>query len=274
MDIARSSLVALVVIAAACARPQDARIEVVVSDALLTPEMKVELMADGTPARFLRWQESSGVKDRVYEVHVAVTGKTKKVPELKLKALFGCGWRERKVTLSQDWPAEELLAQNARGEAARHDALVEAFAGDLASLWVDNRKGAAGTLSLGPVKLAVAADRVVRLEAATCDAPIPVSFEGKPMGAIPPAGKYTGAPSTVFIDPTGKRCYGRYTLWYGERRYDGGAGGRSKTERLSGRSLYYSADFIAYVFEKPPTARLSMNGESPSATVLEDAKCR
>jgi hypothetical protein len=274
----RTPALAAVILAAllvtACSKPEDVRLEIYVSAPQLLKDTKIELLADGKLVPLLRTRDESGIPARIYEVHGVIDGEEKKLPALKLRVLFGCGWREQVLKLQADRSVKELRAAAARGEPSYFSPYVESFPGQLAQLWVDNRNGGPGELGIGAIKTTIPAGTKQFVQTVTCDTPIPVTFDGAAMGEIP--GLKTDARDfpTILLDPSGKRCYEKYKVWYGTRNLDGSSGGRSASEWLSGRHLYYSEQFIAYMFKKAPSMVMAQQGMAPTYHVLEDAKCK
>jgi hypothetical protein len=262
---------ALAVALSGCSRPIDVRNEVTINGAYLAEGMKLEIFVDGIATPFLQAGGDSGGPKLTFKTQGILKGKSLRMPELKMKVLFGCGWREFPIRLDQHWNIDQVRAQAEKGEAITYTAHMPDFPGSLGSLWVDTRGSSGGELGLGPLKIPVPAGTPTRLSVDTCDAPIPVTFDGTPVGEIPAASPGAYSQPTVMIDPSGRHCYQQYDVWYAPENV--GGGGKSKPVALSGRKLYFSPEFIAYVLEEPPSMTMAPNGTYPQYRALVDAEC-
>jgi hypothetical protein len=270
-------LALVTLLSAACSRPQDIKVPVAISAPGLLKDMQVELLADGAPAPLLRTDENlrnSFLFGRIFEIHAVVEGEKKTIPALKLRVLFGCGWREQALTLQAN--ADFLRAAAAgRLDPPYVQLELQPFPGSSTNIWVDNRAGGPAELGLGAIKVPVPAGKVTPVQVATCDTSFPVSFDGVRLGEVR-AYNPSEASSTIVLDPSGKRCYTLYTVQYRlqyERNIPGGHRGGS--ELLSGKRLYRTEKIIQYPFVKPPeTVTASHRGADVSVTALDDAQCK
>jgi hypothetical protein len=264
----RPRLAALAVLAlAACSRP----VEVPLSVTLPLAGTKYEIAVDGVQVAS-RFNPSTPTLMASMEFSASGTlkGDAFTPPKLTLKVLRGCGWREFPIEWSYKPSAEAIRQSLSERRPLISTVYMPTIPGALVSLWVDNRKGPEGALKLGPIRLAIPAGKATSRDVDACDAPIPVEYDGAGVGEIPAVSSAPAAMQTVVIEPTGRRCYMQYDVWYGPESI---GGGRTKPVLVSGAKLHDFPKLITYMFENPPTERLALQGEFPTASVLKDAAC-
>jgi len=91
------------------------------------------------------------------------------------------------------------------------------------TLWLDNRGGSAGVLTIGRVETRVEDSKLERIEVTGCPQPVPLSFAGTTLGELPAASAENAQSSSpwAIADPSGHRCYEEFSVYYG-RTEDGG----------------------------------------------------
>ena len=258
----------------ACAKPVSIRDEVSVYFAWLKPGMKVEIFSDGKPVAFTVNSDSSNSPELDFTVNSELQGKNHRFPVLKIRVLDACGWQESALKLDQEPDIDSIRRAAEIGEPMYYRAPMPERPYHASTFWLDNRGGPAGVLKIGQVETPVKAGELARIEVTGCPAPVPISFAGATLGELPTAAAedaLTSASPWAIADPSGRRCYQEFRVFYG-RREDGG-GGQSQPSILSGAKLYPRPQFIAYVMEDPPTMKMARDDEDTSAWVLKEAKC-
>jgi len=262
---------ALLVLAAAlfavagCSRPADVPHAIDLSSLILVEGMSVEVVADGHPVASRVSEPQYGTQSASFEVKGVLRGDEYRVPTLRLRVLFAGGWREFPISLNTVPDAASARGALASHTPLRSGASCPDWDRTLGSLWVDNRGRPAGTLRCGALEYAIPADTMARESLYLEPVPVPVQFDGAPLGEIP--GHPRDHDGTVVVDPSGTHAYSYSTVWYGKD-----SGGRSEPERWSGRRVYHVAEHIAYVLEEPPGMTMARQGDVPTYHVLVDAK--
>lgn len=255
----------MLLLAVACARPLEVRHQVVLGGLTLVDGMSVEVLADGKPVTPLTIVEQYGISSITFEVTGILKGETYRFPALVQRVKYASGWKETVIRVNRTWDAKEIRRDLKQGRPLQSNLNTDMLPCVLAGLWVDNRKGDAGTLRCGALDYAVPGNKAVRFTLYLSPTAIPVSFDSKPMGDIPGDSRQMGE-GTVLVDPGGRHSYDLTTVWYGK---DGG--GRSQPERWSGQHVYFTTKHLAYVFQQPPGMTMSYQGEVPTYHVLLDA---
>jgi hypothetical protein len=258
-------LAAASLLASACSRPADVSHEVEVSGLILVEGMSVEILADGHLVASRVSEPQFESKSASVEVKGVLRGDEYRVPALRLRVLFAGGWREFPISLNTIPDAKTARQALESHTTLRSGASCPYWDRTLGSLWVDNRGRPAGKLRCGALEFAIPADTAARLSLYLEPTPVPVQFDGAPMGDIP--GHPNAREGTVVIDPSGKHAYSYSTVWYGKE-----GGGRSEPERWAGKHVYHVAEHVAYVLEDAPAMTMARQGDVPTYHVLVDAK--
>jgi hypothetical protein len=262
-----------IAVLSACSKPISIREEISVDGVWLHPGMKVEIFADNEPVTYALKTEQFSSPALKFAVTSELRGKVHHSPDLKIRVLDSCGWQESALKFDQNPDIDSVRTAGESGQPLYYSSPMPRRPNRAGVLWLDNRGGQPGVLKLGQIEMPVEADTLKRIETTGCPSPVPISFAGASLGELPiaPTEDSLSVDPWAIADPSGRRCYQEFRVFYG--RAEDGGGGHSEPAILSGAKLYLRPQFIAYVMEDAPGMKMARLSDDNTAWVLKDAKC-
>lgn len=203
---------------------------------------------------------------------------------VKARALFPCGWKEVIVPLQPPTGQQERDARRAGLPVAMHGTMALFSQERMVKLWVDNRKGAAGTLAIGQLEIQLPADsaRGLSVPAPQCQE-VTLKLDGKDLGSWPvapkPANPKDKPVADYLLDAAGGRCYHMQEIWYAKLPI--GPSFEVLNLNLRGQRLYPLPKPVDYFLTPAPEkvqvkVRNDIEASVAEAvkTELSDAACR
>jgi len=241
---------------------------------VLANEIPIRFYANGREIKEVHVDETPGAEAWIFEADGSAQGAIYTQPSVVAQVLTPCGWRE--VALQ---PATIMVREYSPTVPEEHAEYYypSSYTEQVFWFWVDNRDGDEAEVRLGQAAYRLPAHKATQIMSylPVCPEGGVVRFDGQEMGSVSREQLASRGPAqpTLFIDPTGKRCYNHRNVHYQAEEL--GPFTQAKPTRLSGQRLYVLPDRVTYMLEAAPSQEMSTSDElTKDVAELTDTRCR